>query len=82
MVGISRQANTTHLVPPVNPPKQDKLTDKVVRGNPKAYGESYDPMEVEEQIRGMRKIFTVIEVPKVYKVNIRTFYLVKEVDIQ
>jgi len=45
------------LLPPINPPKEDNLTDRVVRHNPKTYGGSYDPMELEEWIRGMEKMF-------------------------
>jgi len=37
-------------VSPVNPPKEDKLADMVARHNPKPYGGSYDPMELEEWI--------------------------------
>jgi len=39
------------LVPPVSPCKADKLADRVARCNPKSYGGSYDPMELEEWIR-------------------------------
>jgi len=52
------------LVPLVYPPKEDKLMDRVASRNPNTYGGSYDPVELEEWIRGMEKIFTVIEVPQ------------------
>jgi len=68
-------------VPPVNSPKEDKLTGRGARHNPKTYGGSYDPMELEEWIRGTEKNFIVIEVPEEKKVNIGTFYLTGEVDI-
>jgi len=41
----------------------------------------YDSVELEEWIRGMEKIFAVVEVPKNKKVNIGTFYLAGEADI-
>jgi len=53
----------------------------VARRNPKTYDGKYDPMELEEWIKGMEKIFTTVEVPEEKKVNIRTFYLTGEVDI-
>jgi len=67
--------------PPVNPPKEDKLADRITRYNPKTYGGSYDPLELEELIRCMEKIFAVIKVPKEKKVIIGTFYLTEKVDI-
>jgi len=36
---------------------------------------------MEEWIRGMEKIFTVVEVPEEKKVNVGTYYLIGEVDI-
>jgi len=69
------------LVPPVNPHKEDKLADRVATRNSKNYGGSYDPVELEEWIRGMEKIFVVIEVLEEKRVNIRTFYLIREADI-
>ena len=53
--------------PPVNPP-EDKLADRVAKHNPKTYGGSYDPVELEEWIRSMEKIFAVIEVSEEKKV--------------
>ena len=47
---------------PINTPKEDKLADTVARHNPKTYGGSYNPVGLEEWIRGMEKIFAVIEV--------------------
>jgi len=38
-------------------------------------------VEPEEWIRGMEKIFTIVEVPRDKKVNIETFYLTGETDI-
>jgi len=35
-------------VPTETPPKDDKLADRVVRCNPKAYDENYDPVVLEE----------------------------------
>jgi len=35
-------------VPLVNPPKEDKLADKVAILNPKTYGETHDPMKLEK----------------------------------
>jgi len=65
-------------VSPINPLKEDKLARKVTRCNPKTYSGSYDPMGLEEWIRGMEKIFVVIKVPDEKRVNIVTFYLSKE----
>jgi len=39
------------------------------------YDENYDPAVLEEWVRGMEKIFTVVEVPEEKKVNIGTYYL-------
>jgi len=30
------------LVPPINPPKEDKLADRVAKCNPKTYNETMD----------------------------------------
>ena len=38
-------------------------------------------MKLEEWIRGMEKIFTVVEVTNEKKVNVGTFYLTREADI-
>jgi len=43
--------------------------------------ETFDPVELEDWIREMKKIFTVVEVPEKKKVNIGTFYLAGEADI-
>jgi len=45
------------------------------------YDGTYDLVVLEEWVRGMQKIFTVIEVPEEKKVNIRMYYLTSEVDI-
>jgi len=63
------------------PPKEDKLADRVARCNSKVYDGSYDPAVLEEWIRGMEKIFTVVEVPEGKRVNIGTYYLTGEADI-
>jgi len=68
-------------VPAETPPKEDKLANRVARRNPKVYYGSYDLVILEEWIRGMEKIFTVIEVPEEKRVNIRTYYLTGEADI-
>ena len=62
-------------VPAETPPKEDKLADRVARRNPKVYNGSYDPVILEEWIRGMEKIFTVVEVPEEKRVNIGTCLL-------
>jgi len=68
-------------VPTETPPQEEKLEDRVARSNPKFYDGSYDPVVLEEWIRGMEKIFTVVEVPEEKKVNIRTYYLTGKADI-
>jgi len=40
-------------MPPENPPNEDKIAYRVAQHNPKNYGGSYDPMELEEWIRGI-----------------------------
>jgi len=61
--------------------KEDKLIDRVARRNPKTYDGSYDPMQLEESIIGVEKIFVLIEVPEEKSVNIGTFYLIGEAGI-
>ena len=68
-------------VPTETPPKDDKLADRVARCNPKVYDGNYDPVVVEEWVRKMEKIFTVVEVPEENKVNIEIYYLTGEADI-
>ena len=58
-------------VPTETPPKEDKLADRVVRRNPKVYDGTYDPVIWGEWVRGMERIFTVVEVPEEKEVNIR-----------
>ena len=70
------------LASPNNPPKEDKLTNSVAKCNLKTYNGSYDPIELEEWIRSMEKIFKVIRAPEENKVTISTFYFIEEVDIQ
>ena len=43
--------------------KSDKLTGGVARRNPKVYDGNVDPVELEDWIRGIKKIFAVVEVP-------------------
>jgi len=61
--------------------KDDKLADKVAQRNPKVYDTNYDPVVLKEWVRGMEKIFTVVEVPEEKKINIGTYYLTGEADI-
>ena len=49
-------------VPTETPTKDNKLVDRVARRNPKMYDGNYDPIVLEEWIREMEKIFTVVEV--------------------
>jgi len=65
----------------VNPPKDDTIADRVTRHNPKTYDEKYSLVELEQWIRGMEKIFVILEVPEERKVNIGTFYVTGEVDM-
>ena len=60
-----------HIPPvaPVKPPKEDKIIDRVAQCNCDTYGRSYNPVESEEQIRGIEKIFAIIEVPVEKKVK-------------
>ena len=44
----------------------------------KVYDGKYDPVELKEWVRGIEKIFNVVEVPDEKKVNIGTFYLTVE----
>lgn len=66
---------------PEHPPRSDKLVDRVARRNPKVYDGNLDVVELEDWIRGMEKIFTVVEVPEEKKVNRGAFYLAGEADI-
>jgi len=51
-------------IPVEIPPKEDKLADRVAWHNPKVYDGSYNLVVLEEWIRVMEKIFTVVEVPE------------------
>jgi len=62
------------------PPKDGKVADRVAWYNPKVYGGKYDPVELEEWIRGMENIFIIVEVLDEKKMNLRTFYLTGEAD--
>jgi len=66
------------LIPPENSSKSDKLADRVARCNPKVYDGNIDPVELEDWIRGMEKIFIVVDVPEEKKVNMGIFYLTGE----
>jgi len=68
-------------VPTETSSKEDKLADRVVWCNLKVYDGSYNPVVLEEWVRGMEKIFIVFEVPEEKKVNIGTYYLTGEADI-
>ena len=45
------------------------------------YDGTYDPIVLEKWVRGMEKIFTMVEVPEEKKVNMGTYYLTGEADI-
>jgi len=45
------------------------------------WSKNYNPVELEEWIQGMEKIFIVVEVLGDKKMNIGTFYLMGEADI-
>ena len=47
----------------------------------KVYDEKYAQVELEAWIRGIEKIFTIVEVPEDKKVKLRTFYLTEEVHL-
>ena len=68
-------------VPTKTPPKEDKLANRVARRNPKVYDGTYDPVVLKQWLRGMEKIFRVVEVPEEKKVNIGMCYLTGEADI-
>jgi len=63
------------------PPKEDKLVDRLAQCNPKVYDGNYDPVVLEEWVRGMEKNLTVVKVPEEKKVNIAMYYLSGEADI-
>ena len=68
-------------VPTEIPPKEDELANRGARRNPKAYNGTYDPVVLKEWIKGMEKIFTMVEALEEKKVNIGTYYLTSEADI-
>ena len=68
-------------VPTETSPEDDKLADMVAWRNPKVYDGNYDPVVLDEWVRGMEKIFTEVEVPEEKKVNIGTYNWTGEVDI-
>ena len=53
----------------------------VARCNPKTYCGSYNPVELEEWIRSMKKIFTIVEVLEENKVTIKALYFPGEAEI-
>mgnify|MGYP001029154274 CR=1 FL=1 len=72
------------LIPPLPPkdsPESYKLANVVARHNPKVYDAKLDLIELGDWIRGMEKIFAVIEVPEEKNVNIGTFCRAGEADI-
>jgi len=69
------------LASSANRPKEDKLTDRVAKRNPKTYSRSYNPAKLEEWIRNMEKVFAIIEFFEEKKVTIRTFYFTGEANI-
>jgi len=54
----------------------------VAQRNPKTYDGKYDPVEQEERIRGIEKIFTVLELREEKRVKIGRFYLTLKADIK
>jgi len=68
-------------VPTETPSKDDKLTDRITRRNLKVYDRNYDPVVLDEWVRGMEKTFTVVEIPEEKKVSIGTYYLTGEANI-
>ena len=67
-------------VPPETSPKPDKLADRITRCNPKVHDEKFEPIELQEWIWKMEKIFVVFEVPEEKNVNIGIFYSASEVE--
>jgi len=69
------------LVPIEAPLKNNKLADRVGRRNPKVYDGNYYLIVLGEWVRGMEKIFIVVEVPEKKKANVGTYYLTSETNI-
>ena len=65
-------------IPPESTSKPDDVADRVAKHNLRTYDAKYDPVELEEWIRGIEKIFALIEVPENKMMNIGTFYLTGE----
>ena len=61
--------------------KPDDVVDRIAKHNPKTYDGKYHPVRLELWIRGMEKIFTMVEMPEEKRVNIGTFYLTGKADI-
>ena len=55
--------------------------DRIARHKPKTCGGSFDLVVLEELIKRLEKILTVIKVLEEKKVRIRTFYLTREANI-
>jgi len=53
----------------------------VARCNPNVYDRNYDPVVLEKWVKGMEKIYTVVEVLEEKKVNNGMYYLAGEADI-
>jgi len=68
-------------LPAENASRDDKLADRVARHNRRVYDGKYDLVELEDWIRGMENIFTVLDVSEEKKANIGTFYVIGEADI-
>jgi len=51
-------------IPPKGLSKHDDLADRVAKCICRTYDGKYDPVELKEWIRGMEKIFAVVEVPR------------------
>ena len=56
------------------------MADRVAQCNLKVYDGKFDSIKLKEWIRGMEKIFAVVEMPKKKKDNIGTLYLTDEAD--
>jgi len=73
---LMKRIPPTSPTPPVplgNSLNSDKLADRVARRNPKVYDGNLDPVELEDCIRGMEKIFAVVEVPEEKKGKYKDF---------
>ena len=62
-------------IPPKSPSTPNDVADRVAKRNPRTCDGKYDLVLLEEWIRGMKRIFAIVEVPEDKKMDIRTFYL-------